>query len=140
MRLATSEAKHRNRDATSPIAKLQGNGYPFRIKPDDRGVLYNLPEGVISYVISVGCNELVCAYLVYADKVELVHVLSEAGCAGNNKVDHYFYVSDIVQVASFSQRMELTQMIVMLMEICRDVIFEEEYETKGKLGELPSKA
>ena len=108
-------------------AVLQASGFPFNISIKDQNILYNLPEGVRSYVMTFEINELISAYLIYDNKIEYVHVLSEAGHHDNYPLVQpaRLYASSngkdqrLVKSMNFSDDLILTEMIDVLTSLVR---------------------
>lgn len=104
----------------SEICKLQGNGYPFNISEEDRNILYNLPDDVRKYIIIVEPNDLIKAYLIYDNKIELIHVLAH-DTLGNSPTKLYAARDNellrVEKVLNFSDNKTLTEMIDILTEI-----------------------
>jgi len=112
-------------DTTKKLAPMQTNGYPYSVPKADQRILYNLPDGVKSYVILASePNTLLCAYLIYDDRIEHIHVLgNEQRDGGKGQSATRLYASECdeipkcVMVANFPHTKCIDDMIDILQQI-----------------------
>ena len=57
------------------LQMMETAGYPYNVPESKQNVLYNLPPGVESYVIIADLDTTLQAYLIYPNRIELIHVL-----------------------------------------------------------------